>query len=295
LQLRSHPEAPPRLYRSNLTDSAVNKWASASPTPEADIRMVQTLITNTANVWGIATLPGYDAAIPTMVDRVWDAGLVVGQSALRLLGADYAMLPVADPAAAKNDRPGLEPLMDPLPGARLYHVTGALPRVYLARHAEVLSDDQTVKRMYEPEVVAGESVWLASDSDLPALSAPPGRAGTCSLDSYSNNRLVSTCTARERGLAVFVEQYDRGWHAQVDGQSVRLLRANLIMRALPLEPGTHRIVLEYQTPGLRAGAAISLLCLLMLGLLGLPAPRWQAPARSGQGRPASCAGRRRTA
>jgi hypothetical protein len=274
LQLRSHPAAPPRLYRSNLTDQAVNKWASASPTPDAEIRMVQTLITNTANVWGIATLPGYDAAIPASVDRVWDAGLAVGQSALRLLGADYAMLPVADPAAAKNDRPGLEPLLDPLPGARLYHVTGALSRVYLARHAEVLSDDQTVKRMYEPEVVAGESVWLAPDSDLPVFSAPPGRAGTCSLDSYSNNRLVSTCTAHERGLAVFVEQYDRGWHAQVDGQSVRLLRANLIMRALPLEPGTHRIVLEYQTPGLRMGAMISLLCLLMLGLLGLPpAPR----------------------
>jgi uncharacterized membrane protein YfhO len=66
----------------------------------------------------------------------------------------------------------------------------------------------------------------------------------------------------------------------VDGQSVRLLRANLIMRTLPLEPGTHRIVLEYQTPGLRAGGAISLLCLLILGLLGLPAPRLPGPARS---------------
>jgi hypothetical protein len=280
LQRRSHPEAPPRLYRSNLTDREANKRAMAGLAPEGEFRAVQTLITNTANAWGIATLPGYDAAIPTSVDRIWEAGLSVGQSALRLLGADYAVLPVTDPAAAKNDRPGLEPLMDPLPGARLYRVLGALPRVYLARHAEVLSDDEVVRRIYEPEVVAGESAWLAPDSGSLTFSAPPGRSGICNLESYGNNRLVAVCTARERSLAVFVEQYDRGWHAQVDGQPARLLRANLVMRALPLEPGTHTIVLEYRTPGLRVGAVISLLCLAMLGWLGLPKPRWQVPARS---------------
>jgi hypothetical protein len=152
--------------------------------------------------------------------------------------------------------------------------------VYWARHAEVLSDDEVVRRIYEPEVVAGESAWLAPDSGSLTFSAPPGRSGICNLESYGNNRLVAVCTARERSLAVFVEQYDRGWHAQVDGQPARLLRANLVMRALPLEPGTHTIVLEYRTPGLRVGAVISLLCLAMLGWLGLPKPRWQVPARS---------------
>ena len=258
----------------------MNKWLAPGSTPEVESRLVQTLITNTVNAWGIATLPGYDVAIPPLVDKVWDAGLVVGQDALRLLGADYAILPVADPTVAKNDRPALEPLMDPLPGARLYRVPGALPRVLLARHAEALTDDQAVKRLYEPDVVAGASVWLAADSEVPAFSAPPGRAGLCSLESYGNNRLVAVCTARERSLAVFVEQYQRGWHATVDGQPAQLLRANLIMRALPLEAGMHRIVLEYRTPGLRAGAVISLLCLVMLGLLGLPRPRSQRPARS---------------
>jgi hypothetical protein len=275
---RSDPMAPPRLYRSNLTDQAVSKQAAVGSTPAVEFREVETLITNTVNVWGIATLPGYDAAIPTLVDKVWDAGLAVGQSALRLLGADYTILPVADPAAAKNDRPGLEPMMDPLPGSRLYRVPGALPRVFLARHAETLSDDQAVKRIFEADVVGGESVWLAPDNGLAELSAPPGRGGMCSLESYGNNRLVAVCAARERSLAVFVEQYDRGWHAQVDGQPARLLRANIIMRALPLEPGMHRIVLDYRTPGLRVGAAISILCLLLLALLGLPRPRWQAPA-----------------
>ena len=279
LQLRSQPEAPPRVYRSNLIDDPVKKWVPANSNAEGELRLTRTLVTNTANAWGIATLPGYDAAIPALADRVWEAGLAVGQSALRLLGADYAILPVDDPAAAKNDRPGLQPLADPLPGSRLYRVPDALPRVFLARHAQVLSDDEALRRIYEAEIVAGTSVWLAPVSEPPEVSAPPGRSGTCTLESYRNNRLVALCTAQERGLAVFVEQYDRGWHATVDERPARLLRANLIMRALPLEAGTHRIVLEFRTPGLVAGALISVLSLLLLATLWWVGRRKESASR----------------
>jgi hypothetical protein len=282
LDRRSDALAPPRLYRSNAIDDTVKKWLPANSNFEGEFRLTHTLVTNTANAWGIATLPGYDAAIPALVDQVWEAGLSVGQSALRLLGADYAILPVADPAAAKDDRPGLEPLVDPLPGARLYRVPGALPRVFLARQARVLTDDEALRRLYEPQIVAGTSVWLAPVSDAPVFAEPPGRAGACALESYGNNRLVALCTAQERGLAVFVEQYDSGWQATVDGRPARLLRANLIMRALPLEAGTHRIVLEFRTPGLHAGAALSIVSLLVLGVL------WLAGRR--KARAPSCAG-----
>jgi hypothetical protein len=263
-------QAPARLYRSNQTGDAVNQHVPASASSDGEFRLVQTLITNTVNVWGIATLPGYDAAIPALLTTVWQAGLDIGQSSLRLLAADYVVLPVANPAAPPDDRPGLEPVLDPLPGARLYHVPGALPRVFLARHTEVLADPQALARLYQPEVVAGESAWLAPEGNPPVLAQSPGRAGTCSLESYSNNKLVAACTASERGVAVFVEQYDRGWRATVDGRAAPILRANLIMRALPLEPGSHRIVLDYQTPGLAAGGVLSTICLLVLGAFSLP-------------------------
>ena len=267
LQARKDQAVPPRIYRSNRINESVNRFVGANSNTEGEFRLVHTLITNTVNAWGIATLPGYDAGIPALVGQVWDSGLSVGQSALRLLGADFALLPVANPAAQGNDRPGLEAILDPLPGARMYRVPEALPRVFLAKHAEVLSDGQALSRIYEREIVMGESVWLTPDAGARPLATPPGRAGECRLESYENNRLVATCSARERGIAVFVEQYDRGWRATLDGSSVPLLRANLIMRALPVESGTHRIVLEYHTPGLAAGATISLVCLLLLGVL----------------------------
>jgi tetrahydromethanopterin S-methyltransferase subunit F len=145
--------------------------------------------------------------------------------------------------------------------------------VFLARHAQVLSDDEALRRLYEPEIVAGASVWLAPVSEPPLVSGTPGRAGTCTLESYRNNRVVALCHAQERGLAVFVEQYDRGWHATVDDRPVRLLRANLIMRALPLEAGTHRIVLEFRTPGLAAGGLVSMVSLMLLAMLWLSGGR----------------------
>ncbi len=265
LQLRTDAVAPPRVYRSNETDGAVNKWVTANSNTEGELRLVSTLITNTVNAWGVATLPGYDAAIPAQFGSVWHQGLNVGQNALRLLGADFAVLPVANPAMRNNDRSGLDPIFDPLPGARMYRVPGALPRVFLARHAEVLSDENALARVYERETVAGESVWLAPNEEARPLPASPGRAGECRLESYANSRLVAVCSAREPALAVFVEQYDRGWRATMDGRPVPLLRANLIMRAVAIAPGTHRIVLEFRTPGLAAGAVISALCLLLLG------------------------------
>jgi hypothetical protein len=139
--------------------------------------------------------------------------------------------------------------------------------VFLAGHAEVVPDEAARSHLFDPAVVAGESAWLAPDTNARALLALPGRAGTCRLDSFSNRRLEAQCTGGQAGLAVFNEQYDRGWSAMVDGQPAPVLRANLNMRALALAPGTHRIVMEYSPPGLRTSAGLTLLsALVLLGL-----------------------------
>jgi hypothetical protein len=274
LEGRAGNQPPPRIYRSHQTTLAVNRWLPTSNNPEIEYKLGRTLITNTANVWGIATLPGYDAAIPALMDEVWERGLAAGPSALRLLGAEYAILPVARPNAPDNDRPGLIPVLDPLPGARLYKVANTLPRVFWARRAEVLSDQAALTRLFEPDVVSGATVWLAPEGKPAPLLQTPGRAGACKLESYDNRRLVVLCSGEESGVVVFVEQYGRGWHASIDGKVAPILRANLIMRALPLGPGTHRIVLDYRTPGLLAGMVISGSCVLvLLVLLGLGARR----------------------
>ena len=258
---------PARLFRSEAVTNTVMAWTKAASHAQGEARLLQTLVTNTPNAWGIAMVPGYDAAIPHRQVRAWDAGQADRLAALRLFGVDYAVLPVRDPREPAEPRAGLQPLFDPLPGARLYRVADSLPRVFLAAHAEVLSDPIALSRLYEPVVVAGESVWLAPDANAREVLAPPQRAGNCRIELFSNRRLEAHCTGGQPALAVFNEQYDQGWSATVDGRPAPVLRANLDMRALALAPGAHHIVMEYNPPGLLASMVLTLSS--VLALLGL--------------------------
>jgi hypothetical protein len=262
---------PPRLYRAYNVLKNVGRFTPNLPPELSELWLLQTFITNTANIWGIATLPGYDASIPAGLDRIWAEGLSQGQSVLRLLGARYTLLPVDDPS--KEQRTGIEPMLDPLPGTRLYRVPDTLPRVFLVGQAEVADDATVLHAILEPDVISGRKAWLAPQSGAQSLSAARLSPGSCALDFYANNRLQATCQVQQPALAVFVEQYDKGWQATVDGQPVPILRANLIMRAVALGPGEHKIAMEFRTPGLWAGGLGTLLALIILGILGFAGGR----------------------
>ena len=259
---------PPRLFRSEAVTGTVTKWTPVSNHAQGEARLLETLVNNTANAWGIAMMPGYDAATPSGLMSAWGAGQADRLAALRLFGVDYALLSVADPRAPAIERAGLQALFDPLPGARLYRVTNPLPRVFLVAQAQVLPDPVALARLYEPAVVAGESAWLAPGQGGHDLLAAPGRAGICRIESFNDRQLEAHCNGERPGLAVFTEQYDQGWSATVDGQPAPVLRANLCMRALRLGPGAHRIVMQYSPPGLWTGAILTTLSwLTLLGLI----------------------------
>jgi hypothetical protein len=259
--------ARPRVYRAEQVENSVRARVSAPSLPEGAWRSLATLIQNASNVHGIAALPGYDAALPVPLQALWIEGRKSGQSVLRLLGIGHAVLPV-DPAAPEA-RVGIEPVMDPLPGARLYRVPGALPRVYLAANADVVPDDRALGRAIEEEVVAGRRVLLAPGAGAAPLDGGTEDPGACRLTVFENTRLEAECEARRPAIAVFVEQHAAGWRAAVDGQPAPLLRANLVMRAVPVPPGRHRLTLTYTPPGLSAGATVTLtgVGLLVLGLV----------------------------
>jgi hypothetical protein len=266
---------PPRLYRAAATDAVMNRVASVGNPADGERRLLATLIPNTVNAWGVATVPGYDAAIPSALDRLWAAGWrdpSTRLATLRLLGVDYVVLPTRGPAAPM---PGLDFLVSPAPGARLLRVRDGLPDVFLAGRGEPVADDEALRRLFEPAVTEGGVALLAPGSA--SLDGQPGRVGDCTVTGYAPRHVEADCEAERAALAVFVEQFESGWHASVDGRPADILRANLVMRALPLAPGRHRIVLDYRAPGLVGGLAISALALA--ALLGLAVIPWLASRR----------------
>jgi hypothetical protein len=268
VMLGAGQSAPPRLYRAEAVTASVAKWVPAHNQAEGEARLTATLITNTANMWGIATMPGYDAAIPSRLTQTW-AGLH-GQrrDSLRLYGVDYTVQPTAGPQDT-NQRMGLQAVLDPQPGARLYRVNDVLPRVYLAGHAQVMDDAEAQRRLVEPDVVAGNSVWLAPSPQAQNLSATPGRAGRCEIQSFGLRRVHVRCFADRPAVAVLIEQFDRGWQARVDGRDVPVLRANINLRAVTVDAGTHDIEFTYHAAGLATGGLVSGLSLLGLVALAL--------------------------
>ncbi|HMQ55277.1 MAG TPA: YfhO family protein, partial [Anaerolineae bacterium] len=74
---------------------------------------------------------------------------------------------------------------------------------------------------------------------------------------------VSTPTP---ALLVLSEPYYPGWQATVDGQSAPILRANYLLRAIPVPAGEHRIELVFQPWSFTLGAIISLLTLIAVSV-----------------------------
>jgi len=220
------------------------------------------LIPNLGSVFGIATVPGYDAATVEAVDQLWGEGLESRAALLRLLSIEFALLPVKDPTAEDKRSLVYQPLMDPAPGVRLYRVKDILPRAYVAGASAILKDNELFTRLFSPDVLAGDLALVAEGQDAPVISGTMKRAGSCRIEKQDLNHLSAACESEAQGMAVFVEQFAKGWSAMVDGSPVRILRVNHVMRGLPIQAGRHLVEMTFKPPGVHLAGAISVVALL---------------------------------
>jgi len=99
-------------------------------------------------------------------------------------------------------------------------------------------------------------------------------SGSVELTDYKPNHMTYQVTTGQKSLAVFSEvYYGESWQAYVDGNAVPHLRANYILRALPLEQGSHTVEFKYTFKPFEIGTKVSLagsilVLLLLLGGLG---------------------------
>ncbi len=95
--------------------------------------------------------------------------------------------------------------------------------------------------------------------------------GSITLSEYRPNRMTYQARLDQKSLVVFSEIfYENGWHATIDGEPVEHLRANYILRALPVDAGTHEIVFSFKFRPFELGEKISLAgsFLVLLILIG---------------------------
>ena len=81
-----------------------------------------------------------------------------------------------------------------------------------------------------------------------------------SFNSAAQN-LEATVATTASTMVVVAQTYYHPWRAYVDGQPVRLWRANYAFQALVVPAGTHRVKLVYEDRRFYFGATVSLVTL----------------------------------
>ena len=262
---RGNP-APPRLYRMPNLEANADPLGPDATWRDSQERAIRCLTLNTLNVFGLAVMPGYASAIPDLLSRLGPRTYESLGRSLKLLAMPYVL--ASDAEVGDIERVVVAKVIaHPLPHGSLLRADGVLPRVYLPNQIRSVRPDEAAQHLSDEAVVSGrEVVLLTAGQPMLTPTIEANQTHGCHLVSFSNTRVVAECATPAPNLAVFVEQYDPGWSATVDGTPAPVLAANLVMRAVPIPAGTHRIELSYRSPGLRLALALSTLGLLVFVL-----------------------------
>jgi hypothetical protein len=89
-----------------------------------------------------------------------------------------------------------------------------------------------------------------------------------SLVSYEPNHLKYDFISTTDQMAVFSEiYYDKGWNAYINGKKVPYLRANYLLRAMPLKAGNYQIEFKFEPSSYKIGNTLALSSSIVLILL----------------------------
>jgi hypothetical protein len=171
---------------------------------------------------------------------------------------------------------------------KIYENLDVLPRAFVVPESRVVRDDPAaLEAMEEPafdpasEVVlqpdgdscrVREMEW-ASTSDSATDPNEPASLNATIID-YRPERVVIEADLDEAGYLVLSDAWYPGWQATVDGDRVGVCRADLLFRAIALEPGQHRVVFSFRPFSQILGAIVTLIGMVLLVFIPGPVVRY---------------------
>jgi hypothetical protein len=250
-------------------------------------------------VYGLRDIRGYDPPQPsTRYLRLWrkaepeqiawvsfrmEALTPAALQVTSVLGARYI---VADPGSELAGPDGEEAGGGSLHGlrvaydgidARVFSNARAVPRAMVAPRVRVVAGEAAaraalvedgfdprrevvVERGAEGTEAMGALGGAGAGSNSGSVASSSGRV---SVSDESNASVGIRAELSRPGLVVLNDAWAPGWRVRVDGHDATPVRVNDVMRGVAVGAGTHRVEWSYQVPGLRAGALVSLLGLLL--------------------------------
>jgi hypothetical protein len=179
------------------------------------------------------------------------------------LGACHRVVDPAQPLRPGDEpvarNPALDLLLVKQPCVAPARLTGAVT----ARNME-----EALDRMF-----AGLPVDRVVWEDGPAFARPSGAAR---ILSWAPSRMAVETQSDGRSALVVTQAFGRGWAARLDGESVPIRPADVVLQAIEVPAGRHQVEFAYSVPRGREGIALSLLGALACGVLAFLRPRRRA-------------------
>jgi hypothetical protein len=188
---------------------------------------------------------------------------------LDMLGARYWLV-----------SPGLSPppswrALATVQGRTLFENPAALPRAWLVREAVVVPESERRLGLLASETFDPRAAVLLESGATGSASVGGGGGQAFVLRSRPGELLLRIQASAPSWLVVSEVWYP-GWEAWVDGRGVQSMRANHLLQALPVHPGTHEVRLRYRSRWL--GWGLFLGAVTMAGLLTACVRRGRAPS-----------------
>jgi len=155
---------------------------------------------------------------------------------------------------------------------KVYRNREALPRLFLVHRSSVATDDQALARLRDPDFAPEAEVLLNPSPTVRALRGSLQR-GQVEITVFQPERVVARTNAAEDGYLVFTDSFYPGWQARVDGEEVRVERADYLFKAVYVPAGRHEVEFVYVARWFILGVVVTLVtAAAILALLALRLP-----------------------
>jgi hypothetical protein len=153
-------------------------------------------------------------------------------------------------------------------GVRLYRNRGCLPRAWWVPRAEAAPDRGELLRRMKAADFDPRSVVLLEEPPPAGATASAG-SGEVTVTRYTPLRVAVRVRSDADGWLVLADSWDSGWQARVDGQPVKLYRADWVLRGVLVPRGEHEVEFEFSPRVFWVGLAVSAAALLAVVAGGL--------------------------
>jgi hypothetical protein len=251
-------------------DDVVQFLEQAGPVGSFRIYPVEEFQSNRFAGFSIASVGGAHAAKTRLIqDFLESPQRSVNPYWHRLLNVRYLVTrqPVDSAQVAAAGLPGYRTVFQGAAGTVL-ETPAWLPRATVVGEYRVVSPARAIlDSVASGRADAARVTWLEED---PGLRLGPVEGATAAIARYGLNGVAVDVETPGPGLLRLADLWYPDWTATVDGKPERILKADYLLRAVPVPAGRHRVEFHFRSAAMRHGLTLSIVSLVLtLGLLGL--------------------------